>query len=528
MMRVTIGKTLRPAAYAALSLLIGAGSASAQAQVWTQSALVTQIAGDEVYLSVAETSGLSVEDQISAFDEQTGEHLGQLRVGGLASTRIVASFVDAPFPLTRGTTIQLQWNGGGSVDSLPVAGPASAAAATPTSRQPSSRSPRVSGRLTLEVAAMNSRTEWEDYDISPVERRFATPAVGLWLQATDLPWDLRFSARLRGSYRASTDDRVQPQNLLRLYSLDLEKRFGKADFRLGRFYNPYQALSGYFDGLYGHYGGEGLGAGFAAGFEPDRANSTPSTDIPKFMGFVNFRDSRGPVRYDGALSVNRLEPGSDTPGLTFVGLSQALRIRRVSLTQSLVVDRYSGASGWTVSQFLLGASAPLGGGFRLRAQYNLRQPGRLAAPDSIVTYRRDRLRAGLTWSFGRGTVGADVAANDVDDDATSYTLGGFVNFPRTDLWQLGIGLSGSYWTRDSGNVIRIAPALNRAFGRVLTRAWYSYYRSEELVADLTSHTIGASVDFPLSRSVSGWVRATTRFGGPLAANSVYTGVRIGF
>ena len=73
MMTPALARLLRVLVHGTLPLLIWAGSATAQTR--TEEALVTQIAGSDVYLSVAGTSGLSAEDLVSAYDLETGEQL---------------------------------------------------------------------------------------------------------------------------------------------------------------------------------------------------------------------------------------------------------------------------------------------------------------------------------------------------------------------------------------------------------------------------------------------------------------------
>ena len=101
---------------------------------------------------------------------------------------------------------------------------------------------------------------------------------------------MRLNTSMRLSHRTSPDEVIQPVTSLRFYQFDLEKRFEAAPLQLhlGRFHNPFDDFSGYWDGMMVHLGDEGLGAGVAVGFEPNLWNETFSSDLPKVSGFLDY------------------------------------------------------------------------------------------------------------------------------------------------------------------------------------------------------------------------------------------------
>jgi hypothetical protein len=398
----------------------------------------------------------------------------------------------------------------------------------------------VSGSLGLSVDARQTTTSWDEFDIEETERTFSTPMLALRFGVTELPGGLDFRTNLRASYRASTDDIVQPQDLVRVYSLELRKDFGMVQASLGRLYNPYEPMSGYFDGVYLHVGRrDGFGGGITAGLRPSRENSGITDSIPKYSVFANYSDRNGPLRYDAALSFTQempkdpetLEPGGvSLENHSYVGLTQTLRTGPVRFRHSMTVDRDPTDDSWKLSRFLLGASVPITGGLTAHLRYSLRQPYRVTEVVP-VTYRRGRGNLGLTYNFGRSMIGGDVTANDVtdllaDEDAVddlgmSWTYSGWFSVSETSLWRLGFTGNASYRDRNGNNSLYVVPGLIRRFGPTFARLTYTFYRTEEPAAVFTTHTGDLSVDFPIARRLRGTLAGRIQQGAQLDATSIY-------
>ncbi|MDP2470282.1 MAG: hypothetical protein Q8W46_05440 [Candidatus Palauibacterales bacterium] len=514
-----------PRGFAALILLGLTAAPSVRAQDTPLDAQVEQIAGSDIYLGAGTDMGLVAGSILVVMGAEGDEEVGRLRVIEATTKRSITTFVESPFPVTRGAILRLRIEA--SADGTPPAAPAAGAAVAASPRRSSTGSstgPRVSGGLGLTFDARETTTSWDEYDLESVDRQFSTPTMALRLGVAELPGGLDFRTNLRASYRASTDDVVQPQDFVRVYSLELRKDFGSVQASLGRLYNPYEPMSGYFDGAWVHVGGrEGFGAGASAGLRPSREDGGISDSIPKYSVFANYSDRTGPLRYDAALSFTQEMPKADSlSNHSYIGLTQTLRTGPIRLSQSLAVDRDPTDDTWRVSRLLFGASAPIVGGMTAHARYSLRQPYRV---EQIVpiTYQRDRANLGLTYGFSGSIVGADVTADDVTEDGLgrSWTYSGWFSVSETPLWDLGFTGNVSYRDRDGDHIVYAMPGLTRRFGPTFARLTYTYYRTEEPAAAFTTHAGDLAVDFPLTRRLRGTLAGRVQRGAQLDANSIY-------
>jgi len=528
----------------ALAVLLAAVS-PLRAQETVIEAQVEQIAGSDIYVHAGTDQGVRAGTVLAVLGPEGADEAGRLRVVESTSSRSVTTFVGAPFPLTRGATLRLRIVSGDEpaigLDAGGAAGVAAAAGAeTPAAggraSGSSSRSsgPRVSGSLGLSFDARQTTTSWDEYDLEQTERTFSTPTLALRFAVTRLPGGLDFRTNLRAAYRGSTDDIVQPQDLVRVYSLELRKDFGMVQAALGRLYNPYEPMSGYFDGGYVHVGRRnGFGGGVAVGLRPSREDSGISDSIPKYSVFVNYSDRNGPLLYDIAVSYTMEAPDSELlSDHSYVGLTQTVRTGPVRVWQSLTVDRDVTTDKWTVGRFLLGAAVPVTGGLSLNARYSLRQPYRVEQVVP-VTYRRGRGTVGLTYNFGGPMIGADVTTNDVTDLLTgdesvpvndpgmAWTYSGWFSVPETSLWKLGFTGTASYRDLDGNTALYIVPGLTRRFGPTFARLTYTYYRTEEPKAAFTTHSGDLAVDFPIARRLRGTLAGRVQQGAQLDATSIY-------
>lgn len=530
MCRAHVGRVLRSLVVVACFGLGAAERISAQdAPIEVQ---VEQIAGSDIYLGVGTDRGVGPGTVLVVLGAEGEDEAGRLRVIEATSSRSITTFVGTPFAVTRGATLRLRIEA--TADDPPPAAAVAAGvaandapAARSTSSSRASTGPRISGSLGLSFDARETTTSWDEFDIEEVDRQFSTPTVALRFGAAELPGGLDFRTNLRASYRSSTDDFVQPQDFVRVYSLELRKDFGLVQASLGRLYNPYEPMSGYFDGAYLHVGGrEGFGGGVAAGIRPNREDGAISDSIPKYSVFANYSDRSGPLRYDAAVSFTQEMPKSDLlSNHSYAGLTQTLRAGPIRLRHSMTVDRDPTDDSWRVSRFLLGASVPIAGGLAAHARYSRREPYRV---EDVVpmTYRRDRGSAGLTYSFSGSIVGADATANDVTEDGIgkSWTYSGWFSVPRTSLWELGFTGNASYRDRDGDRILYVVPGLTRRFGPTFARLTYTYYRTDEPAAVFTTHSGDLSVDFPLARRLRGTLAGRIQRGAQLDANSIYVSV----
>ena len=498
-----------------VALLLALATPSTEAQDQGLRAVVEQIAGSDVYLSVGSEAGLAASDTVQVYRQEDGEYLGALRVVAVSATRSVVTFLDRPFPLTRGVVVQLRFTAAPTAAAAPAA---AAPAARPTARS----GPRVRGRFSLDFNGMQSITTWLSNVEERVERRFATPSMSLRLTATQLPGGFTFETTGRATYRYSDPEIVQPDLSVRVYQLSVAKEFDNApiQFRLGRFYNPYELYSGYWDGALLRVGGRGFGVGVVGGFQPDRANEGPSTDLPKFTAFADYSLGRRAVRYTGDLSFHQVRPKGEFLDHTFAGWSQALRVGGFRLASDLQVDRDPELSEWKITRARVTGAIPLARGFTLNGRYSHDRPYFLFRTTDILPFARDQVGGGFDYFGGNASFRADVAANRFDQGGWSMSYGGSFGFQRTGILGLGINAGGTYWTLDNSTALQAFGDVTRRFGRVDVRGSYQFYRTAWDPTTVVTHSGALSLTVPLGARVYAMLQGRTQQGANLVSNSI--------
>ncbi|MDH3457592.1 MAG: hypothetical protein OER90_12210, partial [Gemmatimonadota bacterium] len=394
-------------------------------------------------------------------------------------------------------------------------------------RRTSEAGMQISGRLSLDVNALQAISEAPEIGVEPTERTFTTPTARLRATITHLPGDLRLQVNMRASTRYSSADLVQPAESFRVYQASVERDWKGAQFRLGRFFNRYETYGGYLDGFLLHLGGDGIGIGGAVGFQPERSNELFSSDLPKWTVFVNAGHRGRSVRYTTDFSFHQLLPRNGLPNHMHAGWSQRLQIGGFQLSHNLQVDRDRATGKWVMTQLLARTAIPLGRRVNLRARYALRQPYSITLPDNLISTRRDQGSVGLWFWLGSGSLGADVTANYVREEGRSWTYAGSFSFPNTALLGLGFSSSISYWVLDEKKAVYVSGGLSRTFGRVHTRASYYRYQTDGLTTVLT-HTGELSLTFPLTRRLYSSLQGRIQRGENLNNNNFYAGLWLNF
>jgi hypothetical protein len=527
--------TIRSLFATALCLsLLPFGTADAQDQ--RLATVVVYIAGADIYLDAGSDQGLSPGDTLRVYSEPDGRLLGTFMVISSTRERAVVTFAGRPFPVTRGAYLQVATSGAAQPQRDDAAAASAIADPRRTGPGPVHRSPRLSGRLSFDLGMLESTTTVGD-GLDPVERRFATPSLRLRATVNDLPAGMSFNTNLRAAARMSSTDVVQPPRSLRVYQASLGKSFEGVplQFQLGRFYNPYETFSGYWDGLLVHVGRSGLGGGFAVGFQPERGNEKFTTDVAKYGAFLDYRYASSRFSYWADLSFNEQRPRSGSTNHRFAGLSQRLRWGRVGLSQRIRFDSRDDRPGWELTQLELRTALPLGRRLSAHIGYSFYRPLYLLStfelePDTIglQAYRRERGSFGLAYDMWGGTIGADITANRLDGGSISYTYGTHFSVPRSAM--LGLGYFGwaSYWKRDATTTLYITPGITRTFGSLETRASYSYYSYANASAKVITHTLDLSLSLPLTRRWYVLLQGRVQRGKTLNSNSLYSGFWLSF
>lgn len=518
------------AGLALLLLLTGLIAPPAHGQDVNLEALVELIAGQNIYLNVGQSEGINEADTLIAYRD--GEQLGLLRVVGVTETRTVATFVDTPFPVTRGDTLTIVITEGVDI-APPVAEVPEETAEEQPERQsvfeggrtgvrlpPVEEGIRVTGRLSLSLDVNSSQTKGLRSAFDR-DRLYRIPIVNFRASVEELPGDLRINVNTRYAYRYNDNTRlgISPLNALRVYQLNLEYDTPDSPFeaRLGRFFNPAETFSGYWDGLGLSYMPDaGFGAGILGGFQPTRANEQFTADFPKYsvFGSYGYRNDDGSTRYNANVSFHQVLP--DSPLLsnhTFLGFAHTLNAQQFRIRNLVQIDQDPFSDSWKVSRFQVYGLVPVNKSLSFRARYLVRRPYSILLTSDVFGYKRERLSGGFSVRAFTGTFSADVAVNTSELIERNLTYTGFASIPRTNLFELGVSTSVHYWRRDDGaDVLYIAPAISRSFGRTRAQLQYYYQRTNFDVIASSNHTLEGALNFPIGNRIRSSVRLQSRWG----------------
>jgi hypothetical protein len=491
-----------------LGIFLSPGQIAAQERVQVT---VDFVSVEGVYLALGSVQGGAVGDTIQAFSSvDAPTPLGALVLTSVTRRRSVATPLDTGWGLARGDVLFVPVMI--ALDAAPAVADSTAVAPVPDARpegipEPAARprpptapraagQPRVSGRISLDVDVRETRTSWTGDLSGETRRRFATPTTRLSLVVADLPGGVTLRTKLRASYRYSELGVGPPPTSIRAYEVAAVKTFDSAplEFRLGRFYNPYESYSAYWDGALIRVGrSHGLGVGVAAGFAPSRYNEGFSSELPKVTGFADFAARGRNWRYDTDVSFHFLRP-TDLADQTFAGWTQRLSLGRVTMSQRLRMDRDVSAGTWAIRQLRVRARITVAGPFRLLGTYGRTRPGSFRPSAFVTGPQREDLSVGMGLMGRSGSLTIDVgrARWEGSDDGLSFSgnaslrLGGAVAL-----------LSGRHWKRADMKSIGVSPGLSFEVGPIRARTGYRLYRTEGLSGRLSSH----AADLQLSGAV---------------------------
>ncbi len=497
---------------------------------------VQYIAGPNIYLDAGSGDGIAPGDTLRVIHES--KPVGAWRVISSSRTKTVVTFAGTPFAVTRGERFLILFTPHEGTPppatmetpsedvSETTAGRTSLLKKAPPPRKPrkrSSRRPvRVTGRLFMEMNTLRSSTKYQANTLVRNDRTFLTPTAGLRASVSNLPGGLRLNVNTRISQRTSFNSTVGDLRSIRIYQASIERAFEVFQIKAGRFYDPFENFNGYWDGLLVRLGGDGFGGGFAAGFEPDRADEQFSADLPKASVFLDYQYRKGEVRYEAETSVHQVRPRSDYDTHTFFGWSQSFRWSGLRLSQNLQLDRHPTTGAWEISRLQVRASIPLSRHLLATGRYFVRRPYLLTRVGDPFGIRRVQGHVGLMVNFAGGTAGMTVSGNRVQGTLPNYTYSAYFNLTQTGFLGLGVSAAASYWSRDAASTLYVSGGLNRMFGRVRSHLRLARYQSDTGGARLTSHTVTLSLNFPVHRRFFAGIQARTQFGQNLTSTSLYT------
>ncbi len=489
------------------------------------------LAGGNIYLDQGSDAGIQTGDTLRV--ELKANRTGLWLVNSSSSSRAVVSFLGEPFPVTRGARYAVRFIPR-ETTTTPMVSPADQPTAemrtsilsrrkdTYTQRPAKSSPIRISGRVSFDMNALRSKTGASNLGIRDNTRTFSTPSAGVRARISNLPGKLEVQTNIRVSRRINSGNLIQPATLVRVYQASVSRSFQSIRVEAGRFYNPYERFSGYWDGLKVHFGSRGLGGGIIAGFEPSRSDAQFSSEMPKATFFLNYGLRTRAVRYTATASFNQLSPTGDYRDHTFMGWTQSLRVSGFRLSQDVQMDRHPLRHSWILSRMQVRASAPIVNHLQLLGRFSLQQPYSVTNLSRTFGTRRDQANLGLSY-FGRGkTAGLNVTSNSYPGSPTSYTYSTYFNIPSTRFFGLGVSGNASYWHRTSFTTWFVSGGLQKTIGKARASLQYSQYQSDTGVLRLVTHSVMASLNLPLSRRIYSSIQMRTQIGKYLTSTSLFT------
>ena len=511
-------------------MLSAACPLSAQQVGLVRTAVSVDYVGVEgVYLAVGADQGLAVGDTILVYaDSGAAEAAGRVVLTSVTRRRALAATVGGSLRLERGDVVYLPLpRTDAPHEPSPVALSAEAAPAPAVAAGPRpARGPRISGRLALDFEARETRTAWTGDLFGETRRRFATPTSRLSLVASDLPGGLAVRANVRASYRYDDLAAGPPPLSVRAYEAVAVKSFTRVplEIMVGRFGNPHESYSAYWDGALLRLGGRsGPGLGVVAGFEPELHNEGLSRALPKLTAFADFAARGGAWRYDTDASVHLLWPAGRAER-RFVGWSQRVTAGPLALAQRLRVDQASGGGRWSLGDARLRASLDLGGSLRLRSTYRRARstlPPIFGASGVTASPVRREVTVGLDLSGRRGSLSLESGRTDRDgrDAGLSMSAGAGVRVGAARLQ-----LSGRRWTRAGAESLSVAPAVELRGSSWEWRAGYRFYRTRSGQSAIDAHAAEGRVGLSLGRGSRLTLRAERQWGAQLSGTRLQLGV----
>jgi hypothetical protein len=514
------GSLVRRAALA-LFLVASVPSALGAQEGYRVAVQVRQVAGANVYVDIGTRHGLAAGDTLSAARDTIGQPEGSVVVVAATEDRSVLAFASDPFPVTRGARLVLYLlRAPAEEPPTPESPGIRPDASVPTEAVTAKARPY--GRVGLEMSASRSTTLVGQTDPESVQRTFATPVLRVDATVPEAMGGFTLRTSLRAAHRHASQRLITPSTSVRVYAAHLERDFEDLPLRLafGRFSSPVESYSGYWDGLLVRVGSRGLGVGAIVGFEPERWNESPSTERAKTTAFLDL-DRRGRSwRWRGNISAHALRPTNDVPTHTYLGATQRISVRGLTLSQDLQLDRDPSEGAWRISRLRVRGAVSLGGPVALRAGFSRRESFVLGGTLPFAP-RSDRVDAGFSIRGEGGFLSADVGANeDAQGNRTWGTAGSFVVYRIAGLEATGASGSVMRWTGLNGDIISASPSLSRDLGSARIRLGYRFSHADYLARVTTTHGTHASADMRLSDGVRLFARVRVQWMGALRNEGV--------
>ncbi|MEQ1858077.1 MAG: hypothetical protein ABL963_16605, partial [Longimicrobiales bacterium] len=488
-------------------------------------ATVDYVGTDGLYLTVGGEQGAARGDTLDVFaDSLATESIARVLLTSVTRRRSVARVLAGSERLTLGATLFIPLTTP-EVATAPVStSPSAPTASQPVRPQPDGGGPLLAGRLALDFDARETRTQWTGDLAGEARRRFATPTTRLSFQASRLPGGVVLRANLRASYRYDELIAGPPPLSLRAYELSATKSFrAPLVVMLGRFANPYERFSAYWDGVLVRVGRDsGVGVGAVAGYEPERHDEGFATTLPKVTGFVDYSGGGRTWRYDTDLSLHFLRPAG-APDRSYAGWSQRISLGAFDLSQRIRVEGGLDGRAWSLSDVRLRVGLDAFGPVRVRGTYGRARAasalpvGGSATPGALVGPTREEASVGLDIDGKRGVASLDAARTRRDDAAAGWSISSILGLKVADG---GLSVSGQRWWRGDAESFSLSPAVDATISGLDGHLGYRFYRTDAGRGIVTSHTALLQVGVDLSQVLHLSLRGERQWGPQLSGNAL--------
>jgi len=466
------------------------------------------------------------------------ESLGTLVLASVTRRRTVATVVALSVQVEAGDVLFVPVVrpplAAGSALEVPLEPPAGPPSRPVAADRAAPRVARVSGRLAFDLDARETRTSWTGDLSGDTRRRFATPTTRLSFTAAGLPGGVTLRANLRAAYRYDELQSGPPPMSVRAYEIAAVRTFEAVPLEVmaGRFANPYESYSAYWDGLLVRVGrATGPGVGVLVGFEPTLHDEGFSSALPKLTGFLDYAARGSGWRYDTDVSVHFLRPVG-APDRSHLGWSQRIALGPFDISQRLRVDGGLDGRPWSIADLRLRTSLDIAGPLRLRAAYGRTRPtlydfGESALPGSppLAWPAREEAGIGVDLTGARASLSLDGARTHREGAGSGLTASGSAGLR---LGGARLLLSGRRWARGADESLGISPALVFGTRGMEWRLGYRYYRAGAPTGIEPSHAVEAQVGFELARALHVTVRGERLWGASLDGMRVRLGIWRGF
>ena len=481
---------------------------------------VIQLAADQIYLQdsdIEQVSNLpSPSDTLFVYRES--DFIGILNVDAVNSSRIVSSFFDNTFPVTRGEMLIVHWtssntelpeasdNGSDSV-LITRAGQSILKRTSTQTSQSKAKVPdkiTVSGRIMAMANITQSRTFWSRVLSKHDDRWSSMPSTNLSLNMQNIPggWDVQLRSRF--SYRFQTDSRINNTNQFNVYRINARKKFENApvEVQLGRFYNTHEIRGSYWDGAMLTYAKRNWNAGIISGFEPALSNESFNADFPKLGSFFSYQIRKTNFRNDGNVSFSSVFPASTSLGNQYnVGIEQRLEYKQFRIRGELQSDRDPVNATWKITRLRIQTNLEITHWFSLRTSYQQRKPYFYQSGAPIFFDRREKYGITSTMKFGNWMVSNGIAINQ-RTDRNSFSINSRLQWFRSPVWDLNWSVYGTYWDSESGYSVNSGISASKNFKSFRASSGLSVYKVNVFDTDQLTGSTFLTMSKAISSSLS--------------------------